>query len=114
MDGISRQCPVECLVSLLSRPTLDALISGLEDATVGQVIELHERGLLGRNYNIGSGRIGEIRRCLAAAKLIEPGKIPYLGRGGRAGPVEPDHHSSCARTSLTVAGSHGQPTRETS
>jgi hypothetical protein len=85
MDGISRQCPVECLVSLLSRPTLDALISGLEDATVGQVIELHERGLLGRNYNIGSAASARSDAALRQRSSWSQARSRIWGAAGAQG-----------------------------
>lgn len=79
---VSPHCPIACLGSLLSRPTVDALLVGVDGspARVGQVVELYEQNLLREIYNIGSSRAGEIRRALAEIGLIDPKRRPPIER----------------------------------
>jgi hypothetical protein len=71
---ITRACPLACLASVLSRVTYEALVAGIDaaPATVGDVVALCEQGKLTELPEIGSGRRGEIRRCLVALELVEP------------------------------------------
>jgi hypothetical protein len=72
MDAIRRDCPIECLAPLLPRQTMAALTAGMgSPATVGQVVELYEQRKLMEIYGISTGRLGEIRRSLVKAGLIE-------------------------------------------
>jgi hypothetical protein len=81
MDAIRRYCPIECLAPLLSRQTMAALTAGMgSPATVGQVVELYEQRRLMEIYGISTGRLGEIKRSLVKAGLIEPGGRPVFRR----------------------------------
>lgn len=82
MDAIRRDCPIECLASLLSRQTFAALTAGMRSsATVGQVVELYEQHRLMEIDGISTGRLGEIRRSLVEARLIESDGRPVVRRG---------------------------------
>lgn len=97
MDGITKDCPIECLASMLSTATYAALTAGLEDpATVGQVVDLYEQGKLVKIHNIRWGRIGEIRRCLAAAGVIKA-SIEQVSRPRETRRIlaQDGHHTSC-------------------
>jgi hypothetical protein len=96
---ISPDCPIACLGSLLSRPTVDALLVGVEGspARVGQVVELYEQNMLREIYNIGSGRAGEIRRALAEIGLIDPEGRPPVGRRHVRRHGEAGHVKECGR-----------------
>ena len=98
MSAITRDCPIECLASLLSRSTLAALVDGVEGspATVGQVVELYEQGRLPDIYDNSSGRVGEIRWCLTAAKLVEAdARLVVRRRYIRETKLGNGHHLSC-------------------
>jgi hypothetical protein len=67
---------------LLSRQTFAALVKGIgSPATVGQVIELCEQHRLMKIDGISTGRLGEIRRSLVEAGLIESDERPVVRRG---------------------------------
>lgn len=99
MDAIRRNCPIECLAPLLSRQTLAALVNGIDGspATVEQVVELYEQHRLMETHGISTGRLGEIRRSLVEAGLIEPDgrPIPRRRLAGDAS-VLYGHHATCA------------------
>ena len=82
MYGITQDCPIECLAPLLSRQTLATLVNGIDGspATVGQLIELYDQRRLMEIHGISTGRLGEIRRSLVEAKLIEADGRPILRR----------------------------------
>ena len=92
-NAITRDCPIACLASLLTRSTLEALIAGIEGepATVRQVIELYEQHRLRDIYGISSGRTGEIRWALVHAGLLEPNSAPLASQAIRDG-VRKAHH----------------------
>jgi len=91
MDAINRDCPIECLAALLSRQTLAALANGIDGspATVGQVIELYDQHRLMEIHGISTGRLGEIKRSLIEAKLIESSGQPDINS------VAHGHRATC-------------------
>jgi len=98
MYAVMRTCPIQCLAPFLSRPTYSALEAGIpnESATVGQVVELYEQGRLVDIYNISGGRMGEIRRCLIRAKVIDLSSQPIVNRShAKEASTNNGHHASC-------------------
>lgn len=83
--AVTRDCLISCLAPWLTRPTLDALATGLVGrhdalATVGQVIELFEQNQLVNIFNVGPSRAGEIRSALVQAGLVDPNAVPLAAR----------------------------------
>lgn len=74
VSAITLDCPLPCLASLLSRMSYEALVNGIDaaPATVGDVVELYEQDRLDELPGIGTGRRGEIHRCLVAMELVKP------------------------------------------
>jgi hypothetical protein len=99
MYVITPDCPIECLAPLLSLPTYTALVAALESpATVGQVVDLYEHGGLLDLYNIGSGRAGEIRRCLLQCGLIRSDRSSVITRRSVLNASVPrGHDASCPK-----------------
>lgn len=97
MNAVTRDCPIACLASLLSRTTLDALIVGIvgSPATIGQLIELCECSRLTDIFNIGPSRAGEIRWALVQAKLMNPERRPLIQLQRPARHSEHGHDKSC-------------------
>jgi hypothetical protein len=100
MDAVGKGCSVTCLSSLLTRPTLDALISGVvgqdgSPATVGQLVELYHYDKLTDIFSIGSSRAGEIRGALVQAGLIEPDQMPLVRRWIRSQELNDGHDQAC-------------------
>lgn len=97
MYVVTRECPIQCLAPFLSSLTYNALLDGVagSPATVGQVVELYECGRLMDIHNIGAGRMGEIRRSLIEAKLIDPaGRLIISPRVQETS--APRHHVTCS------------------
>ena len=74
-DPIRADCPVACLRAVLSAKTLNPLLRAYmppsgTPSTVGDVVELYQKGLLPDVEYLGPRRIGEIEICLILAGLL--------------------------------------------
>lgn len=66
---ISAQCPVQCLLTVLSMSSLLPLARAWPPLTVGGVLELQAAGRLAEVDRIGRRRLGEIETALVFAGL---------------------------------------------
>jgi hypothetical protein len=87
---VSPDCPVECLLTVLSRMSFNRL-SRAERApfppprTVGDVVDLYARGLLREIGGLGRRRFSEIEAALVLAGLnLGPCQQPPAGAEGAA------------------------------
>jgi hypothetical protein len=70
--AIAPECPLDCLSPVLSRAILNTLARAYDapfdpPETVGEVVELYQRGQLGDIWGLGPRRIGEIEVGLIVA-----------------------------------------------
>jgi len=90
---VTAQCPVGCLDGLLSRHTLNPLLSGLQGAdgevTVGDLAALYRLRRLGDLRGIGVGRVAEIEEVLLAAGLLEVSECYVLAASAFSADDEP-------------------------
>jgi hypothetical protein len=71
---ITLDCPIECLLELLSRKAFNPLARAYDapfdpPRTVGDVVDLHARGLLRDIHNLGSRHASEIEAALILAGI---------------------------------------------
>lgn len=68
---VTRDCPPECLLDMMSRNAWNPLTRGRSPAdspkTVGDVLDLYAHGLLKEIPGLGPRRIGEIKCALVIA-----------------------------------------------
>jgi len=97
---VTRDCPVECLLTVLSRNSFNPLTRACdapfaEPRTVGDVIDLYTRSQLRKIRGLGPRRASEIEAALVLAGLNLAGrhKQPRAGRtAARPGAPSPAHH----------------------
>jgi hypothetical protein len=84
---VTRDCPVECLLTVLSRNSFNPLTRAddapfAEPRTVGDVIDLYTRRQLRKIRGLGPRRVSEIEAALVLAGLNLAGhrKRPRAGR----------------------------------
>ena len=96
---VTRDCPVECLLTVLSRNSFNLLTRAYdapfaEPRTVGDVVDLYTRRQLRKIRGIGPRRVSEIEAALVLAGLNLAGhqKRPRAGRTAtRPGAPSPAH-----------------------
>ena len=97
---VTRDCPVECLLTVLSMNSFNALTRAdgapfAEPRTVGDVIDLYTRRQLRKIRGLGPRRVSEIEAALVLAglNLADPHKRPRAGRtAARPGAPSAAHH----------------------
>ena len=84
---VTRDCPVECLLTVLSMNSFNALTRAdgapfAEPRTVGDVVDLYTRRQLRKIRGLGPRRISEIEAALVLAglNLADHHKRPRAGR----------------------------------
>jgi hypothetical protein len=96
---VTRDCPVECLLTVLSMNSFNALTRAdgapfAEPRTVGDVVDLYTRRRLRQIRGLGPRRISEIEAALVLAglNLADHHKRPRAGRtAARPGAPSPAH-----------------------
>ena len=97
---VTRDCPVECLLTVLSRNSFNPLTRTYdapfaEPRTVGDVMDLYTRRRLRKIRGIGPRRVSEIEAALVLAWLNLAGhqERPWAGRPtARPGAPSAAHH----------------------
>lgn len=96
---VARDCPVECLMTVLSRNSFNPLTRAdgapfAEPRTVGDVVDLYTRSQLCQIRGLGRRRVSEIEAALVLAglNLADHHKRPRAGRTAtRPGAPSPAH-----------------------
>ena len=96
---VTRDCPVECLLTVLSRNSFNPLTRAYdapfaEPRTVGDVVDLYTRSQLRKIRGLGPRRVSEIEAALVLAGLNLAGhqKRSWAGRpAARPGPPSAAH-----------------------